>query len=441
LLAGGISGNDGYELSGRKHLSVSGCDLVETAETFGTPFIMLDESYMRQRCRVFVRALADSRLLGTTYYAAENLPAQAVLRIVRQEGLGGSASSLLHAHAFIMAGYRPENIIIHAAGMAENEMRELIKLGAFTIVLDNADGVAPLAEAAAELDARVRVMLRINPCVTGIGRARESLWGASPGGRFGLTVDDGEAMRAVKLISSYSNLHLAGFHCSVGTQVDSYDPFRLMLEKMTDLAVLAMFVTGVEIEEFNIGGGFKIKYAIDDIPSDITPTFFRIRSDLQMMCERKGMGVPRVSCEPGREIVQEAGTLVTRVMSVKHQEGFRPYAVLDVRAPRTFDPVMSQKQPEFALANRPREDNDEIYVLADRSLEPDGILCWNAFLPSVREGDLITQFAAGVLPWSERGIGAPMILIAQYGHAQVISERPTEKFFMALDKVPSRLNR
>ncbi|MDR2506178.1 MAG: hypothetical protein LBD16_08775 [Oscillospiraceae bacterium] len=434
-------GNGAYELSGRKHLSVAGCDLAETAETFGTPYIILDESYMRSRSRVFVRALADSRLLGTAYYAAETLPALAVMRVARQEGMGGSASSFAHAYAFLMAGYRPENVLIHAAGMSANEMRDVLKLGAFTIVLDNADGVAQLTSAASELDVQARVMLRINPCVTSIGRAQQSLWGVSPGGRFGITVDDGEAMHVVKLIKSCSNLRLAGFHCSCGSQIDSYDPFRHMLEKMTDLAVLAMFVTGVEIEELCIGGGFAIKYAIDDNPADITPTFFRIRSDLQMMCERKGMGVPRVSCEPGREITQEAGTLVARVLSVKRQEGFRPYAVLDVRAMRGFDPVLSQKTPEFALANRPREENEDVFALADRSLEPDGILCWNAFLPDVRAGDLVAQFAAGVLPWSERGVGSPSVLIAQYGHAQEILPRPNEKYYTSQDKVPTRLNR
>jgi len=431
----------GKDYSGRKNLSAAGCDLVEIAASFGTPYLLMDEALIRQRCRVFARGLKDSALNGTAYYAAENMPAQAVLRIVRQEGLGGSASTLHHAHALVESGFDPREVVIHASGIDTNEMMELLKLGDFKVVLDNIESVVLLSNAAAALDITARAMIRINPCVNGYARTRDTLWGISPGGRFGITVDDGEALRAVKMIKGCANLRLVGFHAHAGSQVDSYDAFHQILEKMTDLAVLSMFVTGVEIEEFNVGGGFAIRFAIDDNPPEASSLLFQIAHNLRMICERKGMGVPRVSVEPGRAIVQEAGTLVTRVLSVKRQEGFRPCAILDTRAPRSIDPVLSARQPEFVLANRPKDENADVFVLADRSIEPDGVLCWDAYLPELAEGDLVAQFAAGVCPWSERSVGSPLVLIAQYGNAQIIVERPNEKYMRQLDRVPNRLNR
>jgi diaminopimelate decarboxylase len=221
----------------------------------------------------------------------------------------------------------------------------------------------------------------------------------------------------------------------------SPQPYVQALEKLTDLAVLAMFVTGCEAGELNLGGGFPICWSEEDDPPQVAPILYAIAQNMRMMCERKGMSAPCVSVEPGRAIVAEAGTLVTRVYAVKRTEGFRPYAALDVRAPRAVDPAYANRSPVFLLANRPNDQDEEIFALADRTGDPDGILTWEAYLPEVHAGDLIAQLSAGAVPWPERGPGSPTVLIAQYGHATPIVQRPDAQYFVRLDVVPSRLNR
>lgn len=432
---------DDISVSGRKRLMVAGCDLVELAAMYGTPFCIFDEAAIRQRCRAFVRGLKDSGLGGAAYYAAEVFAAQAALRIIRQEGMGLAATSIALAHAALQAGYDPGQIILHGAAKPRDEIESAVALGIGRIVVDSIDEIEAIQAAAKSRDSVQRVMLRINPGLAGLPRSRETLWGVTPGGRFGVSVEDGEALRAVKAVAACPNLRLSGLHTHIGSQIFSPQPYIQALEKMTDLAVLAMFVTGCEAGELNIGGGFPVRWHEEDDPPPVGATMYTISQNLKLICERKGMSVPAVNVEPGRAIVAEAGTLVSRVCAVKRSEGFRPYAVLDLRAARAVDPAFSNKQPVFTLANRQNEEASEVYALADRTCSPDGVLTWDAYLPEVRADDLVAQLCGGTMPWSERGPGSPAVLMAQYGSALMIEERPDAQYYTQLDRVPARFNR
>ena len=92
----------GTKVNGRGHLEVGGCDTVELAERFGTPLYVYNEQTIREMCREFrdefEKLYPDSRIV----YAGKAYLGIALLRLLRDEGLGldvVSGGELAIAHA------------------------------------------------------------------------------------------------------------------------------------------------------------------------------------------------------------------------------------------------------------------------------------------------------------------------------------------------------
>ncbi|MDR1600635.1 MAG: alanine racemase [Oscillospiraceae bacterium] len=441
--AGGVEMNrqDGYYDSGadggynaKKHLIAAGCDAVELTATYGTPLVVLDELAIRQRCRAFTRGLKDAGLGGGAWYAAEVNPAQTVLRIVRQEGMGLAAATLAHARAGLGAGFPGEAILLYGPKSAE-VIERAVQLGIGRVSIDSAEEIEQLQQSAKSAGVKQDVLLRINPGLNVPLHARDSLWGCVPGARFGVPHE--EALGAVKRIAACPNLRLAGLHAHLGSQIESEQPYIAALEQLTDCVVLAMVVIGAEVRELNLGGGFPVRFARDDDPPPVSDTLGELAYALRSMCQRKGMGLPALSLTPGRAVVQEAGTLLTRVEAVKRFEasGMRTVAVTDAAAPDVSNTAFQRRQPMFALANRVSGELEPCAV-ADRSSSPSGFLAWDVTLPRLREGDLLACFAQGREPWPTSCATA----VAQYGRASLINRRHEDDGFLSLEKVPARLN-
>ncbi|MDR0395770.1 MAG: alanine racemase [Oscillospiraceae bacterium] len=418
----------------KKRLIVAGCDAVELAQMYGTPLIALDEQTIRQHCRAFVRGLKDSGLGGGAWYAAEVNPAQTVLRIVRQEGMGLAAATLAHAKAGLSAGFPREAILLYGPKSADT-IERAIQLGIGRVSIDSAEEIDPLQRSAKEAGARQDVLLRINPGLNVPLHARDSLWGCVPGARFGIPHE--EALDAVKRLAGCPNLRLIGLHAHLGSQIESEQPYVAALEQLTDCVVLAMVVIGAEMQELNLGGGFPIRFARDDDPPPVSETLAELSYALRSMCQRKGMRLPALSLTPGRAIIQEAGTLLTAVESVKRYDasGMRPVAVTDALAPDASNTSFARRQPMFALANRVGGELEPCSV-ADRSSSPSGFLAWDVTLPQLRPGDLLACFAQGREPWPANCSTA----LAQYGHATLINRAREDEGVLSLEKVPARLN-
>jgi diaminopimelate decarboxylase len=74
-----------YRVNQAGRMEVGGCDLVELAQTYGTPLYVYDEETVRRRCREFVRALGGR---GEVLYSAKAFASPGFLQVVASEGLG-----------------------------------------------------------------------------------------------------------------------------------------------------------------------------------------------------------------------------------------------------------------------------------------------------------------------------------------------------------------
>ena len=71
-------------------LQLDGLAATELAERFGTPLVVYSEGALRERARMFRRAVPDALVV----YGTKAFPNVAVMRLLAEEGLGADVASL-----------------------------------------------------------------------------------------------------------------------------------------------------------------------------------------------------------------------------------------------------------------------------------------------------------------------------------------------------------
>lgn len=179
------------------------------------------------------------------------------------------------------------------------EIARAVELGVRSFSLDSAGELARLAEwvpKGAELAVRFKLDAK--------GAAYDF------GAKFGAVPEEAEGLLA--------EVARAGFTPSLtfhpGTQCAPVDVWCAYVREAARLARAA----GVEIARLNVGGGFPA-HRMAGAPPDLGAIFDGIATSAR---EAFGSTVPALLCEPGRGMVAESCTLLTRVRAVRGTDVF-----------------------------------------------------------------------------------------------------------------------
>jgi diaminopimelate decarboxylase len=97
----------GSALDGRGRLQIGGCDVLELAETYGTPAYLVAEDDLRQRAREFKDAFSALHDDVSLVFATKAFPCTAVLRLFAEEGYGCDVASGGELALALRAGMDP----------------------------------------------------------------------------------------------------------------------------------------------------------------------------------------------------------------------------------------------------------------------------------------------------------------------------------------------
>ncbi|MFB7758409.1 diaminopimelate decarboxylase family protein, partial [Streptomyces sp. NPDC056121] len=228
--------------------TVSGVELPDVAEQFGTPVYVLDETDVRERCRAYRSAFPGADVL----YAAKAFLCRAMVHWVHEEGLGLDVCSAGELELAVIAGLPPERIVFHGNAQSPEDLRAALRHGVGRIVVDSTSEIARLA-AYVPQGTRQRVMARVVPGVAGAGHA--VIRTGTDEQKFGLSIADGSAMHAVTRLVEQPGLELTGLHCHIGSQIDTVKPYVVAVRHLVGLMARVRDRHGITLPELDIGGG------------------------------------------------------------------------------------------------------------------------------------------------------------------------------------------
>jgi diaminopimelate decarboxylase len=139
---------------------VGGVPLSTIAEDYGTPTYVLDVADIRQRCREYRAAFAEAELA----YAGKAVLCRGVARRVQEDGLGLDVCSSGEIAVAAAAGFPAARMVLHGNAKTPQDLHAALDYHVGRIVIDS---VGEIAQLAATVNERQRVLLRVTPGVDG----------------------------------------------------------------------------------------------------------------------------------------------------------------------------------------------------------------------------------------------------------------------------------
>jgi diaminopimelate decarboxylase len=414
------------------HLAIGGCDVVDLAETHGTPLVIYDEGALRATARAYVRAFRAHAPDVEVIYASKAYFGLAMLRLALEEGLSVDVASGGELQAALRVGFPPERIEMHGNNKDAGEIAQALDAGVGTIVVDSLDEIALLDRIAGERGARQRVLIRVTP---GVKPSTHSYISTGQlDSKFGFSVEGGAAAVAVAACRAAPNLELAGLHCHIGSQIFELGSYRAAAAVVADFAAA---VGADDLATVNMGGGLGVAYTHTDQPPSIEHYADVVMEAVAAEWARVGLPVPRVQVEPGRSMVGRAGVSVYRVGTVKDIPGVRTYAAVDGGMSDLLRPMLYGAVYEPILANRAEEEPTVHLRLVGKHCESGDVLVGDAHLPEVHVGDLVCVPATGAygvsMASNYNGVTRPAVVFVDAGVARVVTRRETFDDLFARD--------
>jgi diaminopimelate decarboxylase len=286
-------------------LFLGGCGAETLAREFGTPLYVYESAIIRRQCRLLRESFAEAA--PEIHYALKANPNPAILKIVREEGMSIDAVAPFEVRLCLELGFRPEQILFTGNNTSDDELRYCLERG----VRINVGSLSELARYG-RLNPGGRVAVRINPDI-GDGHHPHVITGG-PDSKFGIYHTDLAKLQAVL---AEHRLRLIGVHSHIGTGILQT---QQMLGAMEITLGTAKRLPLLEFVDF--GGGFGIPYRPDEKPLPLADLGREMSRRFARFCTEYGRPL-KMQLEPGRFLVAQSGTLLTRVTTLHATPGHR----------------------------------------------------------------------------------------------------------------------
>ena len=412
-------------------LYFAGHSAVQLAQKYGTPLYLMDETRIRENCRMYLRAFR--KYFGENampLYASKAASFKRMYEIMHSEGLGVDVVSAGEIHTAVLAGFPMERAYFHGNNKTDEEIRYAIEQGVGYFVADNREELDAISRIAGARGLVQRVLLRLTPGID--PHTYEAVSTGKVDSKFGVAIETGQAEELFQYVSALPNVALAGFHCHVGSQVFEEDVFqragRIMLEFIALLRARYGFVT----QQLDLGGGYGVRYREHDLAVDIEQRIGEVAASLKTSAAELGIPLPMILMEPGRSIAADAGITLYSVGTVKRIPGYKNYVSVD--GGMTDNPRFALYQSAYTVyaANRMEEPVALHCDVVGRCCESGDIIQPNVDLPEVRRGDLLAVCTTGAYNYSmasnyNRVARPPVVMLTPEGDSLAVRRETLEQ--------------
>lgn len=401
--------------------------LPRIASEVGTPFYCYSHATMTRHYVVFRDAFGD--LDVNVCFAMKANSNLAVVRTLGQLGAGADVVSGGELQIALRAGIPASKIVFSGVGKTDAEIRLALACNVGQMNVESADELLRISAAAVQLGKKVRVALRVNPDVA--AGTHDKISTGRKDDKFGIdwTLAPGlyrKARELPGLIPSAIAVH-------IGSQITDLVPFEAAFSRVRDLAVM-LRGDGIPIDHLDLGGGLGVPY---DNSAEPPPT----PADYAAMVKRiLGELGCKLTFEPGRLIVGNAGVMVARVIATKDGAS-RRFMILDAAMNDLIRPAMygarheilPVKERPMAAAVTPVDVVGPVCESADRFAQ-------DYRLPHLEPSDLVAFMTAGAYgavmssTYNARPL-IPEVLVKGSSYA-VVRRRPTFDQMMVLEQLP-----
>lgn len=402
--------------------------LSRIAKEVGSPCYVYSHASLLRQYRAYDRAFEGlPHLIAFAMKSNSNL---AILRAMAREGSGVDIVSGGELFRALRAGIPAQKMVFAGVGKGAEEIREALKADILMFNVESSAELHAINSVAAEMGVRARVALRINPDID--PKTHPYISTGLKKSKFGIAAD--RAVEEFRLARSLPDIEVVGVHKHIGSQLTEVTPFVEALKKILAL-VQDVRADGADIRYINIGGGLGITYSDETPPKphDLATAIAPFVRDLKVT----------LIMEPGRNLVGNAGVLITRVLYEKQGEAKRfvivDAAMNDLIRPSLYGAYHEIRPLRQQFVGGQRHNVDVVGPVC----ESGDFLAKDRDLPHVPAGELLAVMSAGAYGFvmSSNYNSRPRVpeVLVDGGSLHVIRARETYEDLIKGERIPDFL--
>ena len=367
-----------------RELLADAVPLRQLAERYGTPLYVYSATAIRQRYQQFDEAFHDCE--HTICYSVKANSNLSILRLLASLGAGFDIVSGGELQRVLQASRKSASqVVFSGVGKLPDEIDLALQSRILLFNVESAAELQMLSARATHLRKTARFAIRVNPDVD--ARTHPYISTGLHEHKFGVPMR--AAPELYRQGAASRHLKSAGVSVHIGSQIIDVDPFREAMERVAAL-VRALRHDGHDIHYVDAGGGLGISYA--KTPKGNFPA--RVKSYASAIVRPlKRLGV-HVLLEPGRSIIGPAGSLLTRVVYLKRNDGKR-FVIVDAAMNDLMRPSLYGAHHEIVPVSLAANNTLAVVDIVGPVCESGDFFARNRELPEAQEGDLLAILDAG----------------------------------------------
>lgn len=308
-------------------MSIGGVKVTELAKEYGTPLYIMDQELIESNMRKYKENFRSEKFKTQIVYASKAFLAKAMCQLVERYDMDIDAVSGGELYTIKASGIDMERVHMHGNNKTIEELEMCVDYGIGSIIIDNEMEIENLSEVCVRKNRKIKAMLRINIGID--AHTHEYIKTSKHSSKFGESIFDERIVEIVEKIVRDKNIEFLGFHCHIGSQIFDTKAFHEGIETMIIETKKISEELGVKIPEINLGGGFGVYYTENDVEVDIEKFMRSMIEHLEKSLEEHKLEIEKVSIEPGRSIVGNAGSTLYTIGGSKKTYGGIKYMFID----------------------------------------------------------------------------------------------------------------
>jgi len=344
-----------------------------------TPFYFYDLDILNETLNTLKKESQNSGY--KIHYAIKANPNPRILKIIASYGFGADCVSWNEIEAGIKAGFDPSGIVFAGVGKTDKEIEAAIRANIFCFNCESIAEIEVINYLAAKQNKIANIALRINPLIE--AHTHKYITTGIEESKFGIYTWELEDV--LKKITGFKNLTFSGLHFHVGSQITRLSVFKSLCNHINELQ--DWFSTrNIDIRIINVGGGLGIDYENPE-KSPMFAEYFSLINEIIDL--RPGQ---ELHLEPGRSVVGQCGTLISRVLYIKNGSNTQ-FAIIDAGMTDLIRPALYQAHHK--IENLSSSGSIYRYDVVGPVCESSDTFAKFIELPETRRGDIIGIRSAG----------------------------------------------
>jgi len=348
-----------------------------------TPFYYYDTDLLRKTLTALQKAAKKHEV--EVHYALKANAKKKILKTIKGYGFGADCVSGNEVARAIECGFSPGKVVFAGVGKSDAEITFALKKKIFCFNCESIEEIKIIDALAKKQNKKANIAIRINPNVN--ANTHHYITTGLEENKFGINI--WELPDVIATLKKYKQVSLIGLHFHIGSQITDLGVYKTLCLKINELQDW-FEAHNVYVKNINVGGGLGIDYHHPDKnPILDFDTYFGIFR--QFLKLRPGQ---KLHCEPGRALVAQCGTLVSRVLFVKNGKHSN-FIILDAGMTELLRPALYQSYHKIENLTGVSRKNKVSYDVNGPVCESSDCFGKAVELPETKRGDIVAIRSAG----------------------------------------------